>query len=156
MHDPALTPAPCTAARTGEQPSAHQQRSGKGDMVHAQQTASPEEGETAPSRPTRMDPEATTLSRVKSDRENKSHMLSFISRMQNMTEELIYEVETDSQTYHRQTCGCQGVGVGVGKGWTRSRGSAGAHCYGVNEARSPAKRSVATVTETDPGRTACA
>ena len=74
MHDPALTPAPCTAARTGEQPSAHQQRSGKGDMVHAQQTASPEEGETAPSRPTRMDPEATTLSRVKSDRENKSHM----------------------------------------------------------------------------------
>ena len=49
MHDPALTPAPCTAARTGEQPSAHQQRSGTGDTVHTQQTASPEEEETAPS-----------------------------------------------------------------------------------------------------------
>ena len=71
MHDPALTPAPCTATRTGEQPSAHQQRSGTGDTVHTQQTASPEEEETAPSTATRMDPEATTLSQVKSDREKQ-------------------------------------------------------------------------------------
>ena len=63
-------------------------------------------------------------------------MLSFISRIQNMTEELIYEVETDSQTYHRQTCGCQGVGVG--KGWPGRQGSAGALCASANEARSPA------------------
>ena len=80
-------------------------------------------------------------------------MLSFISRIQNMTEELIYEVETDSQTYHRQTCGCQGVGVG--KGWPGRQGSAGAlcQCERGTQPSSCAKRSVATVTETDTGRT---
>ena len=70
-----------------------------------------------------------------------------------MTEELIYEVETDSQTYHRQTCGCQGVGVG--KGWPGRQGSAGAlcQCERGTQPSSRAKRSVATVTETDTGRT---
>ena len=115
-----------------ECPSAEERQRGHGARTTDRQCRG---GGTAPSRPTRMD-QRRPHSRVKSDRENKSHMLSFISRIQNMTEELIYEVETDSQTHHRQTCGCQGVGVG--KGWTGSRGSAGAHCYGVNEARSPA------------------
>ena len=44
-------------------------------------------------------------------------MLSFTSRIQDVTNRLVYQAETDSQTHHRQTCGPQGGEGREGKDW---------------------------------------
>ena len=54
-------------------------------------------------------------------------MMSHIQNLKYDTNELIYETETDSQTY-KQTCGCQGR-VWVEEGWIGSLRLADANYY---------------------------
>ena len=77
---------------------------------------------------TRMDLEIITLSEVSQKEKDKSHMISLICGIQNMTQMNLCTKQKQTHSHREQTCGCQGGGED-GEGWTWNLGLVDANYY---------------------------